>query len=78
VNTIGAFGPGDTLSTTPETLRLMIDVNQGSALWLSRAVAAHAAAGFRPAAAAGRLTRISAARTVVISAIVTGLPGQGP
>ena len=27
VNTIGAFGPGDALSTTPETLRLMIDVN---------------------------------------------------
>ncbi len=39
VNTIGAFGPGDTLSTTPETLRLMIDVNLGPALWLSRAVA---------------------------------------
>jgi len=27
VNTIGAFRPGDALTTTPETLRLMIDVN---------------------------------------------------
>jgi 3-oxoacyl-[acyl-carrier protein] reductase len=41
VNTIGAFRPGDTLSTTPETLRLMIDVNLGPALWLSQAVAPH-------------------------------------
>jgi len=41
VNTLGAFRPGDTLSTTPETLRLMIDVNLGPALWLSQAVAPH-------------------------------------
>jgi NAD(P)-dependent dehydrogenase (short-subunit alcohol dehydrogenase family) len=41
VNTIGAFRPGDVLSTTPDTLRLMIDVNLGPALWLSRAVAPH-------------------------------------
>ena len=41
VNTVGAFGPGDALSTTPETLRLMIDVNLGPALWLSQAVAQH-------------------------------------
>lgn len=41
VNTIGAFRPGDALSTTPETLRLMIDVNLGPALWLSQAVAPH-------------------------------------
>jgi NAD(P)-dependent dehydrogenase (short-subunit alcohol dehydrogenase family) len=39
VNTIGAFRLGDALSTTPETLRLMIDVNLGPALWLSQAVA---------------------------------------
>ena len=39
VNTIGAFDPGDELSTSPETLRLMIDVNLGPALWLSQAVA---------------------------------------
>ena len=39
VNTIGAFRPGDVLATTPETLRLMIDVNVGPALWLSQAVA---------------------------------------
>lgn len=41
VNTIGAFRPGDVLSTTPEMLRLMIDVNLGPALWLSQAVAPH-------------------------------------
>ena len=41
VNTIGAFHLGDVLTTTPETLRLMIDVNLGPALWLSQAVAPH-------------------------------------
>jgi NAD(P)-dependent dehydrogenase (short-subunit alcohol dehydrogenase family) len=41
VNTIGAFRPEETLSTTPETLQLMIDVNLGPALWLSKAVAPH-------------------------------------
>ena len=37
----GAFVPAEGLSTTPETLRLMIDVNLGPALWLSQAVAPH-------------------------------------
>src|SRR5580700_8921081 len=41
VNTIGMFRLGDALATTPETLRLMIDVNLGPALWLSQAVAPH-------------------------------------
>ena len=41
VNTIGAFQIGTALSTTPELLRLMIDVNLGPALWLSQAVAPH-------------------------------------
>src|SRR5580693_8516358 len=41
VNTIGAFRPGDALTTTPEALRHMIDVNLGPALWLSQAVAPH-------------------------------------
>ena len=41
VNTIGAFGLGDAVATTPEALRLMIDVNLGPALWLSQAVARH-------------------------------------
>ena len=41
VNTIGAFRLGDALSTTPELLQLMIDVNLGPALWLSQAVAPH-------------------------------------
>ena len=41
VNTIGAFGLGDALTATPDTLRLMIDVNLGPALWLSQAVAPH-------------------------------------
>ena len=39
VNTIGAFQTGDVLTTTPELLRQMIDVNLGPALWLSQAVA---------------------------------------
>lgn len=41
VNTIGAFRPDDALATAPETLRLMLDVNLGPALWLSQAVAPH-------------------------------------
>jgi len=41
VSTIGAFRPGDALTTAPETLRLMLDVNPGPALWLSRAAAPH-------------------------------------
>ena len=41
VNTIGAFRQGDTLSTTPADLALMLDVNLGAALWLSQAVAPH-------------------------------------
>ena len=41
VNTIGTFRPADALSTTPEMLRLMIDVNLGPALWLTQAVAPH-------------------------------------
>jgi NAD(P)-dependent dehydrogenase (short-subunit alcohol dehydrogenase family) len=39
VNTIGAFQTGDALTTTPDLLHLMIDVNLGPALWLSQAVA---------------------------------------
>ena len=39
VNTIGAFRPGDALTTTPETLHFMIDVNLGPALWITQAVA---------------------------------------
>src|SRR5689334_12890857 len=41
VNTIGGFAVGDALSTTPETLRLMLDVNLGPALWLTQAAAPH-------------------------------------
>lgn len=41
VNTIGTFRPADAVGTTPEMLRLMIDVNLGPALWLSQAVAPH-------------------------------------
>jgi NAD(P)-dependent dehydrogenase (short-subunit alcohol dehydrogenase family) len=41
VNTIGAFQTGDALTTTPDLLRQMIDVNLGPALWLSQAVAPH-------------------------------------
>jgi NAD(P)-dependent dehydrogenase (short-subunit alcohol dehydrogenase family) len=41
VSTIGAFRPRDALTTAPETLRLMLDVNLGPALWLSQAAAPH-------------------------------------
>jgi NAD(P)-dependent dehydrogenase (short-subunit alcohol dehydrogenase family) len=41
VNTIGTFRLGDALSATPEDLQLMVDVNLGTALWLSQAVAPH-------------------------------------
>ena len=41
VNTIGAYGMGDALAVTPETLRQMIDVNVGAALWLTQAVVPH-------------------------------------
>jgi NAD(P)-dependent dehydrogenase (short-subunit alcohol dehydrogenase family) len=41
VNTIGTFKLGDALSTTPEDLQLMLNVNLGPALWLSQAVAPH-------------------------------------
>jgi NAD(P)-dependent dehydrogenase (short-subunit alcohol dehydrogenase family) len=39
VNTIGTYHVGDALDVTPEDLRLMIDVNAGTALWLTQAVA---------------------------------------
>jgi NAD(P)-dependent dehydrogenase (short-subunit alcohol dehydrogenase family) len=39
VNVVGAFELGDALTTTPESLRVMLDVNLGPALWLSQAVA---------------------------------------
>jgi NAD(P)-dependent dehydrogenase (short-subunit alcohol dehydrogenase family) len=38
VNTIGTYHLGDALAVTPEDLRFMIDVNLGSALWLTQAV----------------------------------------
>jgi len=41
VNTIGAFTMGDAVSTTPPQLQSMIEVNVGTALWLSQAVAPH-------------------------------------
>jgi NAD(P)-dependent dehydrogenase (short-subunit alcohol dehydrogenase family) len=41
INTIGTFHPGDAVSTKPEDLHLMVDVNLGPALWLSQAVAPH-------------------------------------
>ena len=40
-NTIGAFELGDVLSVTAESLRQLMDVNLGAALWLTQAVAPH-------------------------------------
>src|SRR5580704_6007115 len=39
VNTIGMYHLGDALSATRDDFRLMMDVNVGSALWLTQAVA---------------------------------------
>jgi NAD(P)-dependent dehydrogenase (short-subunit alcohol dehydrogenase family) len=39
VNTIGTYHPGEALTATPEDFRLMLDVNAGTALWLTQAVA---------------------------------------
>jgi NAD(P)-dependent dehydrogenase (short-subunit alcohol dehydrogenase family) len=39
VNTIGMYHLGDALTATPEDFRLMFDVNAGTALWLTQAVA---------------------------------------
>lgn len=41
VNTIGGFTLGDAATTTPVQLQTMIEVNLGTALWLSQAVAPH-------------------------------------
>jgi NAD(P)-dependent dehydrogenase (short-subunit alcohol dehydrogenase family) len=38
VNTIGTFRLGEAIATTPEDLKLLMDVNLGAALWLSQAV----------------------------------------
>src|SRR5215475_14731975 len=38
VNTIGTYHLGEALTATPEDLRLMFDVNAGTALWLTQAV----------------------------------------
>jgi 3-oxoacyl-[acyl-carrier protein] reductase len=39
--TIGTFVLGDALSVTPDQLRLMMDVNAATALWLTQAVVPH-------------------------------------
>ena len=41
VNTIGAYGLGDAMTTTPQLLRQMMDVNLGTALWLTQAAVPH-------------------------------------
>jgi NAD(P)-dependent dehydrogenase (short-subunit alcohol dehydrogenase family) len=41
VNTIGAFELGDALTVTPQSLKQLMDVNLGAALWLTQAVAPH-------------------------------------
>jgi NAD(P)-dependent dehydrogenase (short-subunit alcohol dehydrogenase family) len=41
VNTIGVFRPANAADTTSELLRTMVDVNLGTAFWLSQAVAPH-------------------------------------
>jgi len=38
VNTVGTFRLGEAVSATPEDLKVLMDVNLGTALWLSQAV----------------------------------------
>jgi 3-oxoacyl-[acyl-carrier protein] reductase len=38
VNTIGTFRLGEAIAATPEDLKVLMDVNLGTALWLSQAV----------------------------------------
>src|ERR1700678_2326822 len=38
VNTIGTFRLGEAVATTPQDLQVLMDVNLGTALWLSQAV----------------------------------------
>lgn len=38
VNTIGTFRVGEAVTATPEDLKVVMDVNLGTALWLSQAV----------------------------------------
>ena len=41
VNTVGVFEPASAAETSPDLLSRMMDVNLGTALWLSKAVAPH-------------------------------------
>jgi 3-oxoacyl-[acyl-carrier protein] reductase len=45
VNTIGTFRLGEAATATPEDLKLLMDVNLGTALWLSQAVAPYMRTG---------------------------------
>ena len=38
INTIGTYHPGAALAATPDDLRTMVEVNAGTALWLTQAV----------------------------------------
>ena len=55
VNTIGAFRPGDAVTTTPETLQLMINVNTGARAEPAIAPAPAPAAVIAPVRTGGRL-----------------------
>jgi NAD(P)-dependent dehydrogenase (short-subunit alcohol dehydrogenase family) len=76
VNTIGAFQPADALATTPDLLRLMIDVNVGPALWLSQAVAPHMQRGRSVAPDLGPAPARGAARPRALPP-PQGRPGAG-
>jgi NAD(P)-dependent dehydrogenase (short-subunit alcohol dehydrogenase family) len=41
VNTVGGYAPGSAIDATPDDLRRMVDLNVGSAWWMSQAAARH-------------------------------------
>jgi NAD(P)-dependent dehydrogenase (short-subunit alcohol dehydrogenase family) len=41
INTLGTFVQGEAVTTTPDQMRTLLDVNLGAALWLSQAVTPH-------------------------------------
>jgi NAD(P)-dependent dehydrogenase (short-subunit alcohol dehydrogenase family) len=90
VNTIGAYELGEALTVTPETLRRVMDVNVGAALWLTQAVVPHmqgrgsgaivhvaARQGVEPAAGVAAYSLSKAALVHLVRTLDVELGGHG-